>query len=195
MSPGGHTRHQNSCSYRENVIFEPTSDCFESQIPSPAEKMFSTSSFEEVPSFHDDFTSQIGLDKQSQNLDDIIEDHICNVDSGDDYDDVLSVTDLPKRRRSIQISDKTVKKHKNDMSDSSWVAGETVGIYGGDPISRNVTIAAIGVDVQSLAACGSYDEVFEGVGDSQEWDDVLVEEDQAQLFPDNEEVKKNYIDL
>jgi len=150
--------------------------------------MFYTSSNEEVLSFNEDFTSQRGMDKQSWNLDDTIEDHIWNVGPSDDYDKVLSVADLPKRRRSIWISDKTVKKHKNGIGDSSWVTGETVGVCGADPISRNLTAASIGVDVQSLAACGSYNEVFDGVGDSQEWDDVPVEEEQAQLFPDNEEV-------
>ena len=72
--------------------------------------MFYTSSNEEVPSFKEDFTSWRGLDKQSQNLDDTREDHICSVGSGDDYDSkVLSVAVLPKRRRSNRISIKQQK--------------------------------------------------------------------------------------
>jgi len=40
------------------------------------------------------------------------------------------------------------------------------------------------VDVQSLdkVACASYDEVFEGVDVTQEWEDVPVEEDKAHFF-------------
>jgi len=98
-----------------------------------------------------------------QKSDDMIENLNSNIDSDNDYDNVLSVAELPKRRISTQISDKIAKKHKDDMSDSCWVTGEIVGIDGEDPISRNNFVAAIGVDVQSLAevACGSYDEVFE----------------------------------
>jgi len=140
--------------------------------------------------FHEDYSSQVGLDKNSQKLDDTIDDFICNVDFSDDYDNVLSVAELPKRRRSSQISEKVAKKHKNDMSDSSWATGEIVAVDDEDPVSRNDVVAVIGVDVQSLVevACGSYDEVFEGIGDTQEWEDVMVEENKAQLFPDNEEV-------
>jgi len=154
--------------------------------------VFGSGSNIEIPSYNEDLSSWTCLDGQSWNSNSVdqTEDFNQNVDSSDDYDNVLSVADLSKRRRSIWISDKTAKKHKNDMGDRSsfWVAGETVGIYVGDPISGNLTTASIGVDVQSSAACGSYDEVVDGDGENQEWDDVLVEEEQGHLFPDNEEV-------
>jgi len=97
----------------------------------------------------------------------MIEDLNFYVDSGDDYDNVESVVELLKKRRSTQISDKIVKKGKNDMSNNSQVTG---GVNGDDPVSRNDVVIAIAADVQSLAevACDSYDEAFEGVDDTQE---------------------------
>ena len=156
-SPGGHTRHQNNCTYQENIIFEPTGDYFESQIPCLAEDVFGPSFDIEIPSYNEDLSSWTCLDGQSWNSNSVdqTEDFNQNVDSSDDYDNVLSVADLPKRRRSIQISDKVVKKHKNDMSDCFQAVGKTVGLEVEDLISGNISGAAIGMYVQSLSACGS----------------------------------------
>jgi len=66
--------------------------------------------------------------------------------------------------------------------------GKTVGVEVEDLISGNISGAAKGMDVQSLSAGGSYDEVFEGV-DSHDCDDIPAEEDKDQFFLDNEEVQ------
>jgi len=87
------------------VVSEPISNCLESWILSPVSKLFFTSSNKEVPLFHEDCSSWVGLDKESWKLDGTIDDYICNVDSGD-YDNVLSVAELPKRRRSSLIIEK-----------------------------------------------------------------------------------------